>query len=401
LTKLVVVTNAVLMTVVTSLSASNSLAKHSRPPVASALVAADSYVLAAVDHPRSESYALALALSTPDSAISLRDPSTLTEKRRWTLHKPITQLKCSRDGQLTSCGKDGILHQWDERDSKGIALTITAPHHQPLLAFDCSANGQLIATGCEYQSEEAPILYWDTRSPNHPVRKHSDTHSDDITNLAFFSHADQEQLFSSSTDGLISLSNPSEGDEDEAVISVANWGTSISKMGFLQEDGHQQYIWCASDMETFSAWSLELDPTCDYGDVRNPRASLPGSSRDWKIDYVVDVLSSPGLPGGSILLGGTNQGTVGLIEFTQQSRPTTDWHLKSILSGHEGVVRSAFWDQNRRVLVTGGEDSKLNTWKIEAPQDAMDVDEEMSPPPRKRGFDSEEKRPQSKKSRVS
>jgi len=387
------------MPVVTTLSASPSLVKHSIPPAASSIVADDSYVLAAVDHPRSHSYALALGLSSPESAISLRDPASLHEKRRWKVHKPISQLKSSSDGQLTSCGKDGSLHQWDDRDSKGVALTITAPKNRPLISFACSANGYLIATGCECQNEEAPILYWDTRSPLQPIRKHSETHSDDITNLAFLYHQEAEQLLSSSTDGLLSLSNPLEDDEDESVISVANWGTSISKMGFLQGEGRNQYIWSGSDMETFSTWSLELDPVRHFGDVRNPRASLPGAARDWKIDYVVDVLSTPGLPGDSLLLGGTNQGTFGLIEFTQRNVPATGWHLKSVLSGHEGVVRSAFWDQNRHVLVTGGEDSKLNVWNVVHLQDAMDVDEEV--PTRKRMFDSDERKMQFKKSRVS
>jgi hypothetical protein len=40
--------------------------------------------------------------------------------------------------------------------------------------------------------------------------------------------------------------------------------------------------------------------------------------------------------------------------------------------------------------VTGGEDSKLNTWKIEQTQDSMDVDEEEAPA-RKRGFDGDGK----------
>jgi hypothetical protein len=108
--------------VVTSLSASTSLLKQARTPVVSSTVAADTYVLSAVDHPSSQSYALALALST-ESAVSLRDPATLSEKRRWKVHKPISQLKCSANGQLASCGKDGLLHQYDDRDSRGIALT--------------------------------------------------------------------------------------------------------------------------------------------------------------------------------------------------------------------------------------------------------------------------------------
>jgi WD repeat-containing protein 89 len=61
-------------------------------------------------------------------------------------------------------------------------------------------------------------------------------------------------LLSGSSDGLISLSNPLEDDEDEAVEHVANWGCSVSQLGWIG-DGK---VWAASDMETFSTWTNEV-----------------------------------------------------------------------------------------------------------------------------------------------
>jgi hypothetical protein len=50
--------------------------------------------------------------------------------------------------------------------------------------------------------------------------------------------------------------------------------------------------------------------------------------------------------GDTLLIGGTNEGEVGLIEFTEGVTPSQNWRVKSLLYGHEGIVRSALWDQN-------------------------------------------------------
>jgi WD40 repeat protein len=151
-----------------------------------------------------------------------------------------------------------LLHLVGGNPVLSTILTVTAPNRRALLSFDCSLSNHLVAAGCEYHSEEAPILFWDIRSPAQVVRTHTSTHSDDITNIAFFPHSDRGTLLSSSTDGLLALSNSLEEDEDEAVVSIANWGTSISKMGFLDGDENTGKIWAASDMETFSVWNMEV-----------------------------------------------------------------------------------------------------------------------------------------------
>jgi len=64
------------------------------------------------------------------------------------------------------------------------------------------------------------------------------------------------------------------------------------------------------------------------------------------------------------------------------------WSLnRTFASKHEGVVRSTLLDIENNVLLTGGEDSKLNVWSCQFPPggvgsgaESMDVD-----PPRKRG----------------
>ena len=84
------------------------------------------------------------------------------------------------------------------------------------------------------------------------------THSDDITAVHFSQAGSSQTLLSASTDGLICLSNPLEDDEDEANTGVRNWGCSISRAGWMQDENRNPQIWASSDMETLSLWNTEV-----------------------------------------------------------------------------------------------------------------------------------------------
>jgi len=164
-----------------------------------------------------------------------------------------------------------------------------------LLSCDVSIDGLTVAAGTELRGEDAQILYWcvrhthidsspdipetaddgrvvigrDPRHPVAPLRKHTSTHSDDITSVHFSrpssSTADERAprlLLSGSTDGLVCISNAEEQDEDEAVVYVGNLGSSISQTGWMpsRRAGARTTtgVWAATDMETFSVWSDEV-----------------------------------------------------------------------------------------------------------------------------------------------
>jgi hypothetical protein len=107
------------------------------------------------------------------------------------------------------------------------------------------------------------------------------------------------------------------------------------------------------------------------------------------------------------------RGDVALLSNVNITVPDAPWYLHNLwTNGHVGVVRSLlfdeevrgcflFWywcDQNvtrhlsqNRVIVTGGEDSKINIWprsltEVHTEDDSMDVDSSS----RKRGLDRED-----------
>jgi len=64
----------------------------------------------------------------------------------------------------------------------------------------------------------------------------------------------------SSSDGLLAISNPTETDEDEAMLHVRSWSTSISQAGWYCSSANASSygVWASSDMETFSLWPDEV-----------------------------------------------------------------------------------------------------------------------------------------------
>lgn len=157
-----------------------------------------------------------------------------------------------------------------------------SPNGAGFLSLDVSLDGRTIATGTVLKGEDASIHFWDSRNPTVPIFSHTSTHSDDITSIHFHPTL-PDRLLSASSDGLLSITNTAEQDEDEAVEHVGNWGCSIAQAGWYY-DG----VWAASDMETFSLWTSELDK------VLEPRFKgiAPCAQYSWEPDYLIGCYQS-------------------------------------------------------------------------------------------------------------
>ncbi|KZT12893.1 WD40 repeat-like protein [Laetiporus sulphureus 93-53] len=361
-------------------------------PIKSTSLPSQAYVLSIASLPSH----YAVSASSPDNAIWLFDKSRLDIVRMLAGHdSSITGLRSastfagSSSPVLLSCGKDGSVKVWDARSPETVTA-LTAGSAPALLSCDISTDGRIIAAGTELKGDDALVLYWDPRSPAAPLRTHSSTHSDDIT-AVHFSHSSSGSrvLLSASSDGLLCTSNAEEEDEDEACLHVGNWGCSIAQAGWVYGRSGSPGIWASSDMETFSVWSGELDRVQDV-DMRQP--SVHRQDFTWVTDYLIGCHNIAFIPMGMDnnlgVFVGSNEGDIAII-----SRPTyldleSPWIMSNLwTNGHAGVVRSVLWDEQNNILLTGGEDSKLNAWTgpvlPAAPtsistkrhrEDAMDVD---------------------------
>lgn len=366
-------------------------------------LASGAYVLSLVS--LSSSYAA--SSSAPSNTIHFFDKSDFRKIREVTAHPAgITDMKCtprlagfSHELLLTS-GKDGTVNAWDER-STSIALQMNAStlgKTRALLSCDISSDGLTVAAGTDLQGEDASILYWDPRSPAAPLRTHSSTHSDDITTVRFSKpgqgHLPHHVLLSASSDGLICTSNAEEDDEDEAGLHVGNMGCSIAQAGWVHSPaGDPVRCWTSSDMETFGLWSGELDLLHDQ-DIRQP--SIHRQDLTWVSDYLIGCHNTPNvLPNHDndlIVFTGSNEGDIAMLSKSSLQESTTPWTLHRLwTNGHGEVVRSLLYDESNNIIITGGEDSKINVWscpsllsspnmgeKRESEDVDMDVDDEDS-----------------------
>ncbi|KAG6836924.1 hypothetical protein H0H93_001290 [Arthromyces matolae] len=236
--------------------------KSTRDFLKASHLSSQSYVLSIVSLPGH----YAASASSPANTIDIFDKNTLQGVETLSGHDisttslhAIENIPGISGPSLMSSGKDGSVKIWDSRSKSHSIKMTNLGASRPLLCCDVSPDGLTIAAGTEMQGEDALILYWDPRQPATPLRTHSSTHSDDITVVSFAqtnSGLQHNTLLSASSDGLVSISNADEADEDEAVLQVGNWGCSISQAGWTYSSSVPQ-IWAASDMETFSTWSHE------------------------------------------------------------------------------------------------------------------------------------------------
>ncbi|KZO98120.1 WD40 repeat-like protein [Calocera viscosa TUFC12733] len=310
--------------------------------------------------------AYAVAFSAP-YAIGLLDRGTLREAGALEGHEEgVTGLAVLGEG-LLSASMDGSVIRWDPR-ARGRVSTLRPGFGKrtALLSVGAACDGVLVAAGTELVGDDAFVHFWDLRNPGKVLYSHSSTHSDDITCLSFHP-SDPAQLLSASTDGLVSLTNAREADEDEAVVQVGNWGTSVARAGW---DGAGTRVWARSDMETVSLWDGELALLHDFGDARRP--AVEGK---WTTDYVINC-SFRAEDDGLILLAGSNEGS-----FSQISAGQNSWSLERTFDGgHTGIVRSVIVDEREGRVVSGGEDGKVAVWSVNS-GDEMEVDVPRIPSP--------------------
>ncbi|KAI0080683.1 WD40 repeat-like protein [Panus rudis PR-1116 ss-1] len=380
-----------------------------KSPLRSVTLPAEAYVLSLA----SINSHYAAASSAPLNTIHLFDKANLRKTHELQGHevaisslRTVSKIAGTNREALISCGKDGIIKVWDER-SGSAALQMNAyilSTRRSLLCCDVSADGMTVAAGTDLQGEDASLLYWDIRQPAAPRRFHTCTHSDDITAVHFLKSNTSGRtyanvLLSASSDGLVCTSNPDEDDEDEAGLHVGNWGCSIAQAGWIHGKSGTPAVWTASDMETFGVWSHELDLVRN-DDIRQP--SVHRQDLTWITDYLIGCHTThnilPDHDNELSIFTGSNEGDVALLTRPNLSDANTPWLLhRTWTTGHVGVVRSLLWDEKNNVLLTGGEDSKLNAWSsspLVSPQDttspsgkrddSMDIDEEIGSPTRKR-----------------
>ncbi|KAK9480312.1 WD40-repeat-containing domain protein [Lipomyces japonicus] len=254
------------------------------------------------------------------------------------------------ENSALTAGSDGVVKLWDFRTNKSTALFSKDDSDQPLLSLAYSSLTNEIAAGTELVAPDAGVIVWDIRKPNTHLRAYLDSHSDDVTSVAFHSSI-RNLLLSGSTDGLVVKYDTTISDEDDAVMQVVNNGASIHSAGFLGDN-----MYALSHMETFSIYrpTNKHDET-EEEDINNQPILFGDIREPWDCEYVV------GVGKGYIAIGSNSSEKLSLIALRGE---TVSVKERIVLPGAHGeeVARAVLVDERNARIFSGGEDGKLKVW---------------------------------------
>ncbi|KAI7861648.1 WD40-repeat-containing domain protein [Spinellus fusiger] len=293
-----------------------------------------------------------VAASASDHFIRVYDLNTLQLGHTLSFHtKKIAKMKQVNENFLFSASEDGTLARWDLRIGEGPVQIFQ--YNRPLSAFDINCNDSMAVVGTEFVSstEEAEIGFFDSRQAS-LLSKFVESHGDDVTEIQCHPTL-PAQLISCSTDGLVNHYDVTEFDEEEALISVVNSGSSVNKAGYFGPNA--EYLYCLTHQETFSLHTLEGDLICDYGDIRN----VGLVSVDYAIDCSYDSISQR-----FYLVTGNNEGDINMFHVNIGQLQ----HCQTLKAekGHSDIVRSLSWNHHTQSIVSGGEDGVLCAWQAQS-----------------------------------
>ncbi|CAD6968660.1 unnamed protein product [Tilletia controversa] len=271
-------------------------------------------------------------------------------------------------------------------------------------AYLCAAaseDGYTLAAGTELRGTDAVIDIWDLRSPAVPLFTYSESHSDDVSSLAFcpsssFSSSSKSPagavprsalLLSGSTDGLLSIFNTAvaQGDEDDAVVRVQNLGASLARVGWgavgeglsgprgsgggdgMDVEGEEDEAarelaartprglggaWGVTDMQTLSVFDADTfdNTTLSSFPIRSRTSLMPA----FEPDYIIDLWPSSRLPTtaaslssstGLALWEGDSTGNFALVHVSPPAVVAED----QLMSGEEGKRKPEAWELDGRI----------------------------------------------------
>ncbi|KAL9553359.1 hypothetical protein PS6_003961 [Mucor atramentarius] len=292
--------------------------------------------------------------SASDNFVRLYDLSTLQLSFSIPAHtERISKMKLKSDQYLFTTSEDQTLKRWDLRTAGSTGPVQVFKYSKPLTAFDLNCNDTMAIVGTEFSTstQSADLGFFDTRNAS-LLHTFDESHGDDITEIQCHPTL-PAQFISCSTDGLLNNYDVTEFDEEEAMLSVVNSGSSVNKAGYFGPNA--EYLYCLTHVETFSLHTTEGDSICNFGDIRSIGLT--------PVDYAIDCSYDP-VAQRFYLITGDNSGTVdffhvniGQLQHCQQLK---------VDGSHSDVVRSLYWNHSTQSILTGGEDGRLCAWQGQA-----------------------------------
>ncbi|KAJ7345268.1 hypothetical protein JRQ81_001218 [Phrynocephalus forsythii] len=316
-----------------------------------------------------------VAVSCSNKSIRVYNRETLTLLQEYSSPPGLlygVRFARANEGALFSACSDGTVKCWDTRSASVEPVQLFCGYPSNVfISFDVSCNNLILCAGTEKVAEDAFIVFWDARGCTNrpfpsksPLGVYSESHSDDIVKIRF--HPIQPNLLvSGSTDGLVNVFDINRDNEDDALLSTCNSGSSISFIGWSGKDYRQVY--CTTHDEGFCWWDLshlDTEEPITLKHISDAREVVSGE--ETKLDYLIGGLYHEKLDK-LIIAAGTTAGSICLMDCsTEGLTPVGALH-----GGHSATIRSFYWNMEDSSFLTGGEDARLLLWKPGAVEKAI------------------------------
>lgn len=305
------------------------------------------------------------AVGGPQGSIKLLNMDTLLYVADFKAHSArITGLEYCHTNEhcFWSTSMDTALSYWDSRKAfKAPVYRILSPNNCSFTACGLNCSDEIVAAATEPYGEDVCLYLWDIRQLNAEkllqthMDMYTDSHNSEITQIQF-SPLQTHQMATGSTDGLICLFDVSKGNEDDALDSVLNTGSSVNQIGYFGPKLADLY--CLTHIETLQLWdTVEGTMTTHF---TNPREE---NGTEDNFDYFVNCIHHP-TEKQLYFVGGTNSGRLHVFHVKDSELEP----VCPLMGGHTSTVRCLQWDYKSETLLTGGEDSIISCWRSARPQ---------------------------------
>ena len=298
-----------------------------------------------------------------------------------TIINEVEFFKCDQNLLLT-CGDDSLVKCWDLRNPRKEVIKYDLTNDLcKLLSVDIDCADQLIASSTSNNDDNNSFIYFfDIKMSNKVLKKYSDAHSNDITQVKFDS-MNKNRLISASIDGLAcvfdllnlktdvvkaeqSSSDESVDDDDDDLIDqVYNTNSSIQKIGYL--NANSQYMYAITFTNDLFIWNMDTQDEI-Y------KLSLYNSNKP--SDYIIDCFNANQSPNEIITCFGDRHGNLQFYDLNDRLLFNTN-SIRASNKHHSDLIRSVFWNYYANELYSIGEDGILNKWKLDLEDNEEEEDD--------------------------
>lgn len=286
-----------------------------------------------------------LVASGSDRSLRVFDAATLVPIAAIPdVHTKISGLRVKGSEAYTS-GEDGSVKMLDVR-SGGIVSLVHGAQNPPWLCLD--VDGPTVAAGSELKGSDAVLALWDTRQSGQRV--FSECHTEDVTQVAL--QSSPLRVLSGGQDGLMTLLDPSLGEEEDCVLQVFNLTSSLAHCGFLNE----RYVYGISHMETMGVYNTDAEeegstPFHDLGDLRSSLGC----------DYVAGFIASS--TGHAVITGSFSEPVAHVLEFDVDTMQMDRTRGVQLIGAHQSELLRCGVLLDDQLIITGGEDNEIRAWR--------------------------------------